>query len=112
MAWIDNTDELVVRMRRGAAVQGEVRLDGKLLVGGYVRLTTPGNESMTDDLEAGEGRFDFDQLPEGEATLVVTYGTGTDPVTRKIKLTAGETLNERIDLPPAAAKKPESSGLK
>jgi len=103
VAWIDNTDELVVRMRRGATVRGEVRLDGKLLAGGYVRLTTRGNESMTDDLEAGAGRFDFDQLPEGEATLVVTPGTGADPVIRKIKLTAGGTHSERIDLPPVAA---------
>ena len=112
VAWIDNTDELVVRMRRGAAVRGEVRLDGKLLAGGYMRLTTAGNESMTADLEAGAGRFDFDRLSEGEATLVVTPGTGAAPVTCKIKLTAGETLNERIDLMPAAAKKPEASGPK
>lgn len=107
VAWSDGAAEVTVSLDPAARLQGEVRVGPKRLAEGWARLMSADNHYLSDNLEAGEGRFEFDELPAGEYTLSITGAGGQQIDSRQLTLEAGKAHSEKIDLPADAGKKPE-----
>jgi hypothetical protein len=88
-----------VSLEPAATLHGEVRLQGRLLADGIVRLISAANDSLTVDLEKTKGRFKFDQLPAGNYELTVRDKRGQQLNSEKLKLDAGKAQSRIVTLP-------------
>jgi hypothetical protein len=98
ISWTDRAQQVIIALEPAASLMGEVRLAGKLVANGYVRISTPAQDYFTADLQDSGGRFEFDQLPPGLYTLDV-IGTGAQRLcTREVALQAGAPHVEVVTL--------------
>jgi hypothetical protein len=87
-----------IPLERAAELHGEVRLNNQLLADGFVRLTSNSNDSFVQSLDDTKGRFDFDELPDGEYTLAVNNRRGQSVNSRKVKLDSGKTQSLSVNV--------------
>jgi Carboxypeptidase regulatory-like domain len=106
-AWTDGAAEVTVELDPAALLQGEVSLGGKRLADGWARLASAKNDFFSGRLADREGRFEFDQLPEGDYTLSISGANGQPLESRKITLEAGKAHSETFDLPADIVKRPD-----
>jgi protocatechuate 3,4-dioxygenase beta subunit len=98
IAWTDGAAQVTVALEPEAWLEGRVRLKGKPLHEGSVRLRSSESDYLSIDLAETAGRYQFDRLAAGEYQLDVSGKNGQSIHSLKVSLEAGPALEENIDL--------------
>ncbi|HVU90247.1 MAG TPA: carboxypeptidase regulatory-like domain-containing protein [Pirellulales bacterium] len=99
LPWTQDSGELQISLEPAATIEGEVRMEDRFFVGGWVRITSADKDSYNAALDDRAGRFLFEMLPAGEYTFEVHSRSNQRLYARQLKLEAGQNYRENVQLP-------------